>query len=170
MMTRLGFGLVKAQMNYEFGSCLPAGLPAIATLWERGAGVATKWKKPVVTAAQIIGAYAEWSFDGIKRTNAIIDGLPADAKIGVFGVSNHTWKLLGYSGLAKMNIVKFYDSDIRKHDIRMLGRPVQPFDVADVADGAVDTIIISAYPAQNSIAEMLRPYENKVKIIKLYEI
>jgi hypothetical protein len=170
MMTRLGFGLVKAQMNYEFGLCIPAGSPAIATLWERGTGVAAQWKKPVITAAQIIDGYAKWSFGGIKRTNAIIDGLSADAKIGVFGVSNHTWKLLGYSGLAKINIVKFYDSDIRKHNIRMLGRPVQPFDGADVADGVVDTIIISAYPAQNSIAEMLKPYENKAKIVKLYEM
>ncbi len=90
--------------------------------------------------------------------------------MAVWGTGEHTSKLLAMTDLQCKNIVKFYDSDIKKKGMSMLGKKIQPFDVKDIEDDVVDTILISTYSSEKSIKKYVDSLniEKEFRIILLY--
>ena len=77
--------------------------------------------------------------------------------------------MLANTPLLKKNIVKFYDSDTKKHAFQIADKPIQAFDPQDIENGTIDTILLASYVAQNQMLRILEPYKDKCCIVTLYD-
>ena len=57
-----------------------------------------------------------------KKIETIIDTISNDERLAIWGTGAHTSRLLAMTNLASKNIIKFYDSDIKKKGKIMLGK------------------------------------------------
>lgn len=147
-------GYRERRINIEFNYCgeVHPGFPTIVTLWEKGM---VEIQKDIIgweySAKRLIQDYFDISE---KRFQGIVDkisGITNKEKIAIWGTGSHTSKLLGLTNLRDKNIVRFYDSDIKKRGMKMLGVEIIPFSVEDLLLQKVDTIIISTYSAEKTI-------------------
>ncbi|GHV68803.1 hypothetical protein FACS1894199_16580 [Bacteroidia bacterium] len=104
----------------------------------------------------------------ISRIKKLIDSISPSTRLAVWGTGNHTSRLLGATSLAEKNIIKFYDSDNKKYNYRVLGKKVEKFERYDIESGAVEAILISAYAAQDAIKAAIEKANVDVEIITLY--
>ena len=65
------------------------------------------------------------------------------------------------TNLLEKNIVKFYDSDRKKQQFEILGKHITSFDIQDIENGVVDTIVISTYSGEKSILKYIDSLEIK---------
>lgn len=170
LMNEVGFHLIKGNIEFNIGGIVP-GYPTLVTLWSRGR-VAHKKNEilSIPSASKLVRDYVDMSLVGLERINRIIDSISDREKLAVWGTGTHTYRLLGMTKLGNKNIVKFYDSDKKKQGLTMLGKKIQPFDIADLKRGEVETIFISSFGSEDAIREcinrehILVPY----KVIGLY--
>lgn len=171
MMNRLGYRHMDAQIEFSFDSGFPAGFPSIVTLWEKCRdNEEIRAIKPIMSTRTLFDLYMKQSeiLENLNREK--IDGISPNAKIAVWGTGHHTSRLLATTSLGGdgKNIVKFYDSDERKHVYKIMNREITKFDRNDIEEGRVDTILISSYVAQASISRMLASSGISVNVIRLY--
>ncbi|MCL2181934.1 MAG: class I SAM-dependent methyltransferase [Chitinispirillia bacterium] len=170
LMRKAGYGVIDVNMHFSLYRDIPAGCPVISTLWEK-AGFEkdrslTADREPVLSSKKLLMSYIGKSIECDKKIIMAIDGINGDIRLAVWGTGHHTSRLLGMTSLKDKNIIKFYDSDIKKQGIEYHGRKILPFDPADVESGEVDMILISSYVAQRAIEEILTSYgiHNYIKL------
>lgn len=166
LMRAAGYHLIDAEINIEAGSRTVAGFPSLSTLW--GTRPNLPARRHVNPVEKLLKEYDRFSEKELRRIARIINRIDS-RKLAVWGTGHHASMLLANTALRKKNIVKFYDSDIRKHAFRIEGAPVQAFDPKDLQDGSIDTILIASYVAQPQLYERLAPYKETCRIITLYE-
>lgn len=165
LMEKCGCSLIKYTIAENKGGVLP-GYPTLMSIWAESSAGATINEKTEYSAGKIIQDYIKINSEKVKRIQAIVDTITAEEKLAVWGTGEHTSKLLAMTDLPCKNIVKFYDSDIKKKGMSMLGKKIQPFDVKDIEDDVVDTILISTYSSEKSI----KKYVDSLKIEKEFRI
>jgi hypothetical protein len=112
-------------------------------------------KGSVLSSKELLINYIKKSIKNDKRIKAIIDTIDKKKKVAVWGTGHHTSRLLGMTNLKNKNIIKFYDSDIRKNGIKYYNKRIQPFEPIDLKNGEVDTILISTFVAQKAMEQVL---------------
>jgi hypothetical protein len=171
LMRTINYHIVDANIYFCSDTDIPAGYPCISTLWEKN-----EYKKnysltsempPVSKSRELLLRYINESIEKDKTINTIIDKINDDERISVWRTGHHTSRLLGMTNLKFKNIMKFYDSDLRKKGLEYFKRKIQPFDPMDCRNHSIDKILISTYVAQKVIEKIL--IENKVdNYIKMY--
>lgn len=168
LMTKNGYVLQEAEMPFSIHANLSAGMPSLATLWKLDEHSKSLKLNPINRTLNTLQDYIAKSILIEEKVKKIIDIIPDDSKVAIWGTGNHTSKLLASTSLLSKNIVKFYDSDKKKYHYTICGKKIQQFDYHDIMIGDVDTILISSFTAQNAILNNLLPYKNSVNIITLY--
>jgi hypothetical protein len=171
LMKKINYHIVDANIYFCSDADIPAGYPCISTLWEKGIPIKTysmtSEMPPVITSREALINYINKSVEKDKIINSIVDKINENERIAVWGTGHHTSRLLGMTNLKYKNIIKFYDSDLRKKDAEYFHKIIQPFDPIDCRTGNIDKILISTYVAQKTIEKVL--IENNIaNYIKLY--
>lgn len=109
-------------------------------------------------------------YEFLMQLRDIIDLIPSSMKLAVWGTGHHMSMLLGNTNLAKKNIVKFYDSDRRKHHLQIDERHITSFNPQDLSNGVVEGILVATYTAQSAIMKSLAPYNKSCNIFTLYDL
>ncbi len=97
----------------------------------------------------------------------VVRDIPDDAKLALWGAGGMARMLMEETDLAGKNIVRVYDSDPYKHGKVFCGKAIEAFNERDIAEGNVDTVLITVISAQQVIGEILEPYKDKVRVITL---
>lgn len=168
LMGRWGYALVDAEMLMEIGQTLPAGWPAISTLWIKSENIVMH--KMAFNSEDVLKCYIEKSEEEMLNVRKKIENIPDTSKLGIWGTGHHASMLLANSDLSQKNIVKVYDSDKKRRGMIFAGLPIEPFDCKDIENGRIDTILVATYTAQKAITNILKEYNNKVDIVTLYDI
>ncbi len=170
LMFSAGFELVDA--NYIFGlhENLPAGWPAVSTIWKLAEGFPKMRKKAVLDSELIIRTYINKNLTALNELKKVIDRIPQDKKMAVWGTGHHASMLLANTSLAEKNIVRVYDSDVRKHVYTFCGVNISAFDENDIYDNVIDCILVATYTAQKAISKVLDKYKDICTIYYLYDL
>lgn len=167
LMNQMGYKPLKINVEYNVNGESPS-YPTMVTLWEKGAGNIFLDSFPVEEVLDIYIRQNESIFETISKK---IDSIKSD-KLAVWGTGSHTSKLLGMTNLSDKNIVKYYDSDRKKHEFSILDKPITAFDIQDVRNGLVDTILVSSFASEMTIKkvieEVLSEELGDIEIITLY--
>ena len=164
-MDNAGFTPIEFEMIFGFDKFLPAGYPAISTLWEKSSD-----KKPIYNSSACLERYLEENEILLQKVSEKIDKIPSNEKLALWGIAHHVAMLLANTNLAQKNIVRMYDSDKRKTGIKIMGIPIKPFDKADIDSGEVDAILITTYTAQKAILRAIDKMNLPCKVYTLYDI
>jgi 2-polyprenyl-3-methyl-5-hydroxy-6-metoxy-1,4-benzoquinol methylase len=172
LMTRVGYSLVNVENIYGIKRYLPAGYPAIATLWEKTGRNRSKKKDiyNIFSAEECLDKYIRNSEEGLVSVRQIIDEIPNSMKLALWGVGHHASMLLANTKLNKKNIVRVYDSDERKHGMQFAGTKISAFDKNDIDNNQVEGILLTTYTAQKAIISYIEKQNIDCPIITLYEI
>jgi hypothetical protein len=172
MMHDINYHIVDANLYFASEWDLPAGNPCLSTIWEKdifdNSPSITKSKAPVLNSYELLKKYLEISECLQTKINEVIDSIDDNTKLAVWGTGHHTARLLGVSNLKNKNIVKFYDSDIRKKNIAYFGKIITQFNASDIINKEVDIILISSYMAQYDIIKNIKKYDIDYRYINLY--
>lgn len=168
LMKKSGYALIDVDMIFCVESSFPAGWPAISTIWEKREKVCTH--RVAQSSEMNLENYIAHSKSELLRIKQIIDEIPNNSKLAIWGTGHHASMLLANTNLQDKNIVRIYDSDKKKRGALFAGKSIEPFDENDIKDGKVETILVATYTAQKAIENVLRPYSKEVKIITLYEL
>ena len=168
LMTKCGCSLVKYSIAENKGGVSP-GYPTLVSLWEVGKCGVEEYEIKC-SASEIIQNYIISNKEKMKRIQAIIDTITNEEKLAVWGTGEHTSKLLAMTELSTKNIIKFYDSDVKKKGMTMLDKQIQSFNIKDIEEGVIDTILISTYSAEKSIKRYIDNLgiNKKFRIVQLY--
>lgn len=167
MMRRAGFRLVNVENIYGLNRFLPAGFPAISTIWEKNTET-LPLKYNLFSAEELLEHYISDSEKGLNRVRSIIDSIPETDNLAIWGVGHHASMLLSNTSLKQKNIVRVYDSDVRKHGMLFAGLPITSFDTDDLSNGSVNKILLTTYTAQAAIERYLQKTGIKCNLITLY--
>ncbi len=170
MMKRLGYRLVCAENVYGLGSYLPAGYPAIESIWKKAEKPLSYPRYNMFTAEECLDKYIAESEKGLAALRQKIDRIPDTEDLAVWGVGHHASMLLANTSLGKKNIVRVYDSDERKRGMLFAGIKMGPFDRSDVENGVINAILITTYTAQKAIEKAIAGMNLDCKIYKLYDL
>ena len=170
LMRRAGFKLLNVETIYGLRRYLPAGYPAIATIWELTNEPQKPYKFNLFSSSELLDKYISSSNSELEKIRNKIDQIPNDMKVAVWGIGHHASMLLANTSLKSKNIVRVYDSDIRKHGITFAGVEITSFKKEDVKTGVVDGILLTTYTAQNAIENYLKKTGVDCKIYTLYNI
>lgn len=168
LMNNLGFEIVDAEIHIDAHSRLVAGAPAVVSLWKKSNIQNTTERHYLNSVAKILKTYDQTSRKELDRISTIINTIHS-RKLAVWGTGHHVSMLLANTSLLKKHIVKFYDSDSKKHAFQIAGIPIQAFDPQDIENGTIDTILLASYVAQNQMLKLLEPYKDKCRIVTLYD-
>ena len=167
IMNRCGYSLLEAEMFMGRQHQIPAGYPAISTIWEKSQFI--EKHIPLHSSEEQLDAYLEISEKQMIRINSIIDDIPEDMRIAVWRIGRHASMLLANSKLGEKNIVAAYDSDKSKQNKKFNGINIQAFDESDVINHKIDAVIITTYAARRIIEKILDTYKQDIQIIDLYD-
>jgi len=170
LMTANGYTLI-AQQTPANGNGESPGYPTYVSLWEYAGGKnADKGLvgRNEMDTKSLLNIYYEASKRDFNRIERIVDQIDKSKKLAVWPAGEHTARLLGMTTLREKNIVKFYDSDIKKKGLTKLGRPIETFDKQDVISGVIEAILISSHASEQSIERFIRSQNVDVEVIKLY--
>lgn len=165
LMSRAGFAPIEFEMIFGFEKFLPAGFPSLMTLWKKSSAA-----KPIYDSGDCLERYLRENEILLQKVSAKIDLIPPDEKLALWGIAHHVAMLLANTSLFDKNIVRVYDSDKHKRGFKILGKPITPFEEADVLSGAVDAILITTYTAQRTISKIIERMNLPCKVYKLYDI
>lgn len=168
IMTKNGYSLVNAEIPFYTDQPFPSGCPAICTLWKKTDSI-MKWI-PTLKAETILREYLKSSEKNMQIIREKIDSISNDSKVALWGIGNTASRILGDSSLLKKNIVRCYDSDIKKHGVKFANVEISSFDAKDIEDNIIDTVVITTYTAQKIISKILEPYGKKLNVVKLFNI
>lgn len=172
LMSSEGFGLVNVENIYGINKYIPAGYPSIATIWEKDAADinASRYRYNLFSAEELLDKYLADSKSELKIVQNKIDKIPPDMNLAVWGIGNHASMLLANTSLKNKNIVRVYDSDIKKHFLNFAGVEISAFNKEDVENGIVNGILITTYTAQKSILKYIKSQNINCPVIVLYDI
>jgi 2-polyprenyl-3-methyl-5-hydroxy-6-metoxy-1,4-benzoquinol methylase len=172
LMKSLHYENIDTNLAFDMNADVPSGCPSLLTLWQKQdvappIHTLTVNKMPVMSSSQLLCTYLKTSESLQKEINTTIDKITTN-KLAVWGTGNTASRLIANSGLRYKNIVKFYDSDIRKRNTLFFGRDITPFSPDDIKKGEVDTILIASYVFQEEIYATLKESGVTCNIIRLY--
>lgn len=170
LMFSAGFEPVDVNYIFELYDNLPAGWPAMSTIWKMVEGVPRMRKKPVLDSELIIKSYIDKNVIALKELGKVIDRIPKDKKLAVWGTGHHASMLLANTSLSGKNIVRVYDSDVRKHVYTFNGVNICSFDERDIYEQKIDCILVATYTAQKAISKVLDHYKDICTIYYLYDL
>ena len=167
MMHAAGFSLMDAEMVYGWKYKLPAGFPAIMTLWKKGGE--DSLPLPDTTSTERLHRYWTKCEERLAEINEKIERIPATERLALWGVGHHVSMLLANTCLREKNIVAILDSDERKTGIPIMGHPITPFSKVYMDQNDVDAILITTYTAQDAILRQLKTSGYQGKVYTLYQ-
>lgn len=159
MMIRAGYSLVNVENIFGLKRYLPAGYPAMATLWKKNSGEQEEvYPSPLnlFTAQECLDRFILDSEQGLARLRTIIDQIPNNIRLALWGVGHHGAMLLANTSLKEKNIVRVYDSDTRKHGDFFAGIEISNYLKQDVNEGIVEGILLMTYTAQKAIMRFIK--------------
>ena len=165
LMHNAGFSPVEFEMIFDLENYVPAGSPALATLWQKGDS-----SRAIYQSGDCLERYLHEHEILIQEIDAKIKKIPANEKLALWGIGNNLYKLLANTCLPEKNIVRVYDSDRHKHGIKVMGLPIQPFNIEDVLSGEVESILLTTYTAQKAISRAIDKMNLSCKVYTLYDI
>lgn len=166
LMKACGYSLVNADMIMGVEQTLPAGWPAISTLWQKSDNI--KISEKILDSRNLLMNYIRKSEPELERIKIIIANIPSEKKLGIWGTGHFASMLLANTDLVHKEIVRIYDSDKRKSGLSFAGITVTEFSEEDIMAGKVDIVLIATYTAQKSIEKILRKYKEIVEIVALF--
>lgn len=170
LMSSVGFELVDVNFIFGLHHCLPAGWPAMSTIWRRSENASQVKRKPVLDSEFLIKAYIDKNMAALNDIKKMIDQIPKDKRLAVWGTGHHASMLLANSTLGEKNIVKVYDSDVRKHIYTFNGINITGFNENDIYNKEIDCVLVTTYTAQKAISKLLDKYRDVCTIYYLYDI
>lgn len=170
LMNSVGFELVDINCIFGLHDNLPAGWPAISTIWEFKENTPLRQRKAILDSELIIKKYIDKNIIALNELKKVIDQIPGDKKLAVWGTGHHASMLLANTSLAEKNIVRVYDSDIRKHVYTFNGVSICSFNENDIYDKKIDCILVATYTAQKAISRILDKYKDLCEIYYLYDL
>ena len=168
LMNECGYSYINADISFDYNAVSPSAFPSLRSIWCKTDKI--KKIKPIFSADRLFTEYLSWSELAFEKLKKRIDVLSNDANIALWGIGNTAARILGNTNLAMKRIVRCYDSDNRKHGFYFAGCPISSFACEDITNGIIDTIVITSCTAQNTLFNILEPFEDKIEIIKLFEI
>ena len=169
LMHRAGFSPIAFEMPFGLHQYLPAGWPAISTIWRKGDPIEPV-SSMIAGSADCLNKYLDVSEKLRRRIDDRIKKIDRQERLAVWGVGHHISMLLANTDLINKNIVRVYDSDRRKHHHKVCDVPVTAFSPDDISSGAVDAILITTYTAQRAIKNFIDRQNLRCKIFTLYDI
>jgi hypothetical protein len=160
-----GFTSIKMSIEFNVKGESPS-YPVICSLWEKSSK--PKYIKTMVRAKKTIQNHLESSRIIFNSIEEKINAIPSGAKVAVWGTGSHTSRLLGMTGLLKKNIVKFYDSDIKKQQFTINEIKISEFCIDDLKNGLVDVILVSTFSGEKSILDFIKTLDVNVDVVSLY--
>ncbi len=171
LMLKCGYQLLNAEFVLGLEQKLPAGFPAMATIWKKVSRKTEQKKYKIINSSEdILTRYIKDSERELERIRKIIEGIDDNKRLAIWGTGHHVSMLLANTELASKSIVKVYDSDTRKHGMMLCNVPIEAFSETDIEKNKVDAILLATYTAQKVLEKILSAYEEKVAIIKLYSL
>jgi Zn-finger nucleic acid-binding protein len=169
LMKSLHYSIIDANITFDLNTDIPSGCPCLSTLWEKtdSSPHFTLNKLPVISSYYLLSEYLKSSAELQKEINVTIDNI-TNSKLAVWGTGNTASRLIANSELRHKNIVKFYDSDIRKKDTLFFGKKVDIFNPDDIERGEVDTILIGSYVFQEEIYSIIKKSGVNCTVIRLF--
>lgn len=167
LMNTCGYGLVSANILLDMENASPCGR-ALTSVWKKNNTIRSH--VVVNNVLSTFNDYVEKSNEDMNRIRKIIDEIPNDAKLAVWGTGNCLSKLLAMTNLAEKNILRVYDSNVHKQGCFVQKIQIRRFDAKDISDNIIDTVVISSYTAQKAISKILKSYSGKIKVITLYDL
>lgn len=168
LMNKAGFIPVNIEMIFGLYSFLPAGWPAISTIWK---------KSNIIESPNLLNdsnlcleQYLKLNEKLLQQIEIKINNIPKEDKLAIWGVGHHISMLLANTSLKSKNIVRVYDSDKRKHGIKILGIPITSFNREDIISNEVEAILITTYTAQKAILRSINEMSLPCKVYTLYDI
>lgn len=113
LMNSCGYELLNVDMIMGIEQNLPAGWPAISTMWIKKIGNIKKHEY-VMESYKLLDEYISKSIFKLNNIKMSIDKINKDKRLAVWGTGHHASMLLANTSLINKNIVKVYDSDERK--------------------------------------------------------
>lgn len=171
LMYECGYKLINADLTLYYELYLPAGIPAISTIWEKVDNKENIKKHKFITSSkELLHNYLTMSENELVKINDLINTIDNNEKLAIWGTGHHVSMLIVNTDLSKKNLVRVYDSDKKKHGIKFEGIEIQAFNEDDIINKDIDTILVATYTAQIPIVKFLEKYKHKVKIVTLYDI
>ena len=167
LMTTCGYKNLKLTIDYNTNNESPE-YPVLCSLWEKKEKeTGNEYYKSLFSSSFIIENYFKESDLLLNDISNKISKIPKKKKLAIWGTGCHTSRLFAMTDLLDKNIIKFYDSDIKKQKIKYIGKEITTFDEDDFKSGIIDAILISTFSGEKSILKQLKNI-NKNKIISLY--
>lgn len=164
LMNEIGYKPISISIDFNLNGISPH-YPTLKTLWQKGKGEIIKG---MYNPYKIFKEYINESKKTFKRIEKKIDMIKSK-KLAVWGTGSHTSRLLGQTNLKYKNIIKFYDSDKKKHNYKMVEKEITEFKIDDIKNNIVDTILISTFCGEKSIKKYLNDLDLNIDIILLYD-
>jgi len=165
LMNQNGYNALSISINYNVNGESP-NYPVICSLWEKNDK--TSGKKTILHSSFLINNYLSNSENKFKLIQEKVQNIPKNSKIAIWGTGSHTSRLLGMTNLLEKNIVKFYDSDKKKYQFKILDKQITAFDENDINNGLVDTIIISTFSGEKAILKYINSLNVDINVVTLY--
>ena len=124
----------------------------------------------IQNASDSLARYLAASEEEMRRVRKIIQDIPNDKKLAIWGTGHHASMLLANTELSQKNIVAVYDSDKKRAGYTMNGTVIRSFDPEDLKLGKVEAVLLATYTAQKAIEKIIEPYGKTTEVIKLYDI
>lgn len=169
IMRKCGYRLINADMILGLEQTLPAGFPSAATIWEKSKEE-IRIHKSIISSECLLQRYLEDCNIEMKRIAEIIEKIPSNRKLAVWGTGHHASMLLANTDLKEKNIVRVWDSDERKWGEKMANINISPFSEKDIESRQVEAVLLATYTAQKSLEKILIDGEYNIEFIKLYDI
>lgn len=170
LMNKCGYQLMDADFILGVTQTFPAGFPCMATLWMKKPENEITSYKIIKHSEDSLSEYIKDSEKELIRIRRIINRIDNHKRVAIWGTGHHVSMLLANTNLKNKNIVKVYDSDSRKHGLKMCGLPIEPFSENDIINHQTDVVFLATYTAQKALEKILIPYENQVEVVKLYSL
>lgn len=170
IMINAGFRLLNVETTYGIYNYLPAGYPAITTIWEKCSDVSVSMRYNIFSSEEMLHKYILESRKGLKLLQDKINSIPSNLKLAIWGVGHHASMLLANTNLCEKNIIRVYDSDKRKSGLKFADKKIQPFNRKDVDTGQIDAILLTTYTAQKAILKYIKSQDIQCPVITLYDI
>lgn len=168
LMNENGYELIHGEMIGGFGEALPSGWPAISTVWKKSR--CCKRLRMIQNTSDSLARYLAASEEEMRGVRKIIQDIPSDKKLAIWGTGHHASMLLANTELSQKNIVAVYDSDKKRAGYTMNGTVIRSFDPEDLKLGKVEAVLLATYTAQKAIEKIIEPYGKTTEVIKLYDI
>ncbi len=170
LMNSCGYRLRNVENVYGLGLYLPAGYPAMMTLWEKTIEQIKPFKYNLFSAEEMLDKYIVESKKMLDVVRSRIDSIPSDLRIAIWGIGHHASMLLANTSLGDKQIVRVYDSDKRKEQLKFAGISIEPFNMCDINSGYVEAILLTTYTAQKVILKYIKKLKVKCHIYTLYDL